>query len=389
MAKVLRSLVFLIAENSILGVAAHGIVQGIKPGNFLCSFNIRGVRNIIGNPGKPVVRMYVRPQIGGDEQTANREILVASCFLICHEWCIGRKGKGSVGEDGKLGQRRMPIDKTLSYGADLVKRYDRDRFLTGLFAPNGMREPLMVLYAFNVEIARIRETVTEPMIGQMRLQWWRDTLTDISQGKGAPKGHPVAEDLATLMVSRSLNLDHFLSLLDAREQDMTDEPPRRMEDLIAYCRGSSVGLAFLALDVLGVRDEQSRRASELVATAWALTGIARAVRHHALAGRVMLPTDGLEREGLAVQSLQSPDTAGPSAVLIREVCDQARTVLDEGRSFQRRIDFKALPVLVLATLADRYLAEMKTAEYQIYDPRLMRQRPAVARLWWNAWRKRY
>lgn len=283
----------------------------------------------------------------------------------------------------------MPIDKTLSYGADLVKRYDRDRFLTALFAPNGMREPLMVLYAFNVEIARIRETVTEPMIGQMRLQWWRDTLTDISQGKGAPKGHPVAENLAALMDSRSLNLEHFLSLLDARELDMMDEPPNSMKDLIAYCRGSSVGLALLALDVLGVNDEDSRRAAESVATAWALTGIARAVRHYALAGRVMLPGDGLERQGLAVQSLQNPDTAGPATALIKDVCDQAQVFLEEARSVQRRINFKALPVLLLATLADCYLIEMKTAEYQIYDPRLMRQRPAVARLWWNAWRKRY
>ncbi|MDE0800689.1 MAG: phytoene/squalene synthase family protein [Rhodospirillaceae bacterium] len=283
----------------------------------------------------------------------------------------------------------MPIDKTLSYGADLVKRYDRDRFLTALFAPNGMREPLMVLYAFNVEIARIRETVTEPVIGQMRLQWWRDTLTNISQGKGAPKGHPVAENLAALMGSRSLTLEHFLSLLDERELDMMDEPPCSMKDLIAYCRGSSVGLSLLALDVLGVNDAGSRRAAESVATAWALTGIARAVRHYALAGRVMLPGDGLKQHGLAVQSLQDPDTAGPAAALIEEVCDQAQVFLEEARVVQRSINLKALPVLLLATLADRYLADIKTAEYQIYDPRLMRQHPAVARLWWNAWRKRY
>ncbi|MGY8963369.1 MAG: squalene/phytoene synthase family protein, partial [Rhodospirillales bacterium] len=144
-----------------------------------------------------------------------------------------------------------------------------------------------------------------------------------------------------------------------------------------------------ALDILGVNDAGSRRAAESVATAWALTGIARAVRHYALAGRVMLPGDGLKQHGLAVQSLQDPDTAGPAAALIEEVCDQAQVFLEEARVVQRSINLKALPVLLLATLADRYLADIKTAEYQIYDPRLMRQHPAVARLWWNAWRKRY
>jgi phytoene synthase len=61
----------------------------------------------------------------------------------------------------------------LSAVAELVRRHDRDRYMTALFAPAARREALFALYAFNYEIARVREAVTQPTLGQIRLQWWR------------------------------------------------------------------------------------------------------------------------------------------------------------------------------------------------------------------------
>ncbi|NKB45623.1 MAG: hypothetical protein GKS03_15235 [Alphaproteobacteria bacterium] len=283
----------------------------------------------------------------------------------------------------------MPTDTTLSYAADLVKRYDRDRFLTALFAPKGAREPLMTLYAFNVEITRIRETVTEPMIGQMRLQWWRDVLTAISEGDGPPKGHPVAEPLAALIELRSLQLDPFLAILDAREQDLAEEPPATLIDLVSYCRGSSAGLAVLGLNVLGITDEVSCKTAESIATAWALTGTARAARYLALSGRSMLPADAMARQGLALQDLQNPESAKPSADIVSDICNAACDHLAAARENRNAVDLKGLPVLLIGTLTDSYLRTLARAQYQIFDPQVIRQRPAVARLWWNNWRKRY
>src|SRR5271157_5432659 len=72
---------------------------------------------------------------------------------------------------------RRPTDADrLSPVAALVRRHDRDRFQTVLFAPAARREALFALYAFNYEIARVRESVTEPMIGQIRLEWWRESI---------------------------------------------------------------------------------------------------------------------------------------------------------------------------------------------------------------------
>src|SRR5207244_12479744 len=51
-----------------------------------------------------------------------------------------------------------------SYCAELLRRQDSDRYLTALFAPSDRREALFALYAFNLEIARAREAVSEPFI---------------------------------------------------------------------------------------------------------------------------------------------------------------------------------------------------------------------------------
>jgi phytoene synthase len=80
-----------------------------------------------------------------------------------------------------------------SYCEQLVREADKDRFLAGLFAPADRRDPLFALYAFNVEVARVRELVHEPLAGEVRLQWWRDALKE--QAHGEVRANPVADAL--------------------------------------------------------------------------------------------------------------------------------------------------------------------------------------------------
>ncbi|MEW5727001.1 MAG: squalene/phytoene synthase family protein [Pseudomonadota bacterium] len=87
----------------------------------------------------------------------------------------------------------MPSDMPLSHAADTVRRLDRDRFVTALFAPSEARERLMLLYAFNAEVARVRESVHEALAGQIRLQWWREALAGEREAETAR--HPVAGPL--------------------------------------------------------------------------------------------------------------------------------------------------------------------------------------------------
>ena len=73
--------------------------------------------------------------------------------------------------------------------ARTVRELDRDRYIADLFAPAAARKHLFALHAFSAEVARIRDTVSDPVLGEIRLQWWRDALI---AGGG---GHPVASAL--------------------------------------------------------------------------------------------------------------------------------------------------------------------------------------------------
>src|SRR5471030_63417 len=88
--------------------------------------------------------------------------------------------------------------------AQSVRAADPDRYFSALFAPAPLRPCLMALYAFNHEVARIAETVREPMLGAIRLEWWRETAEQAA--KGAPRNHDVARGLAALFASHRVEL---------------------------------------------------------------------------------------------------------------------------------------------------------------------------------------
>src|SRR5215510_12653272 len=118
---------------------------------------------------------------------------------------------GSVNEDRcktPVPDRRSAEAARLSPVAALVRRHDRDRFQTALFAPAGRREALFALYAFNYEVARVRETVSEPMLGQIRLQWWRDSIVAAYDG-GPVRHHIVVEALTRVIRACALTRTHF------------------------------------------------------------------------------------------------------------------------------------------------------------------------------------
>src|SRR5207302_2099716 len=116
--------------------------------------------------------------------------------------------------------------------AALVRRHDRDRYQTALFAPAERREALFALYAFNYEIARVREIVSEPMLGQIRLQWWREVIAAVFAGE-PPRRHQVVLPLTDAIREFRLSRALLEELIDSRERDLDAAPPETMAALEA------------------------------------------------------------------------------------------------------------------------------------------------------------
>src|SRR5215470_902526 len=142
--------------------------------------------------------------------------------------------------------------------AEEVKRHDRERWLTALIAPAPARRRLHALYAFNLEVARAREQVTQPTLGLMRLQWWREGLDGVYAGR--PRQHPVALALAEVLGEVALDRQPFDRLLQAREADMEERPIADLTALEAYAEGTAATLCALALAALGAGDPGSAAA---------------------------------------------------------------------------------------------------------------------------------
>ena len=187
-----------------------------------------------------------------------------------------------------------------SYLSDEAKKCDYDRWLTGLFAPPACRDGIFTLLAFNGEIARIRETVSEPLLGDIRLQWWRDALSGID--KGAPPAHPVIKALAEVIPAFSLDMALLQHMIDTRARDLDPAPFATTAELLDYADGTGGILNSLAAFVAGLTSTEGLEAARQVGRAFALTGIIRAIPYHAKRDLLLIPADMLTRQGLTAET---------------------------------------------------------------------------------------
>jgi phytoene synthase len=257
----------------------------------------------------------------------------------------------------------MAVSSRLSACAALVRRYDHDRFLTALFAPAERREALFALYAFNLEVAKTRETVSESLLGQIRLQWWREAIEEIYAGRA--RRHEVVEPLARAVAAYDLPRAPFDRLIDAREFDLTDAPPSSLEALETYADATGGGVVALALHALGSAEPAALAAAREVGIAWALTGLARAVLFHARARRQYLPEATLAAAGASTDDLFELRPTAPLAEAVRGVADAARRHLSAARATQPGLPAQALPALLPATLAGLYLDRLSRIGHDV------------------------
>ena len=242
---------------------------------------------------------------------------------------------------------------------------DPDRHMCALFAATRHRGALFALILFNAEIARVREMVSEPMLGQIRLQWWREAIDEIYQGKG--RRHEVADPLAEAIRAHDLTRNYFERLIDARETDLEEAPPESLAALERYAEESAAPLVSLALEIAGADAAALTDVARHVGIGWALTGLMRALPHHAAQGRVMLPRDVLQKAGLTAQSVAEGAKVGPA---VEQISDVARQHVQHAETLRRALPRAAKRATLQTALADAYLRRFAACGHDPYHPRV-------------------
>ncbi|MGI9435841.1 MAG: phytoene/squalene synthase family protein [Geminicoccaceae bacterium] len=154
-----------------------------------------------------------------------------------------------------------------------VRAQDPDRYLATLFAPPETRDALFALYAFNHEIAKVRWMVREPMVGLIRLQWWRDALDGIDRNDVL--AHPVVQGLHRAISVRGLERAGLDLAIDAREQELEAPPPADLPALERHLAATSGTVVRAALSILGERETSTLGIGDLVGSVLGLLELSR------------------------------------------------------------------------------------------------------------------
>src|SRR5262249_49761254 len=233
----------------------------------------------------------------------------------------------------------------------------------------------------NLEVAKTRELVREPMMGLMRLQWWRDCVADIYAGN--ERRHQVVQPLAAAISRHRLERGLFDRLIDAREDDLGGGPPSDRTGMVDYVEATAGGLGLLAAQVLGGAEGQAAVAVRAVCIAWGMTGLLRAVPFHARHGRIHLPQSDMEAHGLETRDILEQRGSAALAGVVRAVALEARRQLAAGRALGDAVPRRLMPVSLLRTLAAGQLRRLDDVGYDVHALGL--EEPPPGRIWRLLW----
>jgi phytoene synthase len=218
--------------------------------------------------------------------------------------------------------RAASLAQHYEHCGSLVHAHDRDRWLASLFVPADKRPHLHALYAFSIEIARIRDVVSDPTPGEIRMQWWTDALQ--GETRGDVRGHPVAHAFLDTIAKCGLPRADFTALIEARRFDLYDDPMPDFAALRAYCEATSSSLFGIAAKIVSGQENAVGEAAHSAGIAYGLTGLLRDLPLQAARGQCFLPADLLAKH-----------RASPGDIVARQDSPAVRGALAELRAITR------------------------------------------------------
>jgi phytoene synthase len=267
-----------------------------------------------------------------------------------------------------------------AFCADLVRSHDFARYASTLFVSPDERRALLALYAFNVEIVRVRDQVTQPLPGEVRLQWWSDMLE--GDGHGGVEGNPVASELLLAIRHFQLPIEPLTRLIDEHQFDVYNDPMPTLASLEGYVTDTSSALLALAA---GIAAAPSAEIEHLARHAGLAQGFARVIAtlpRDAVRRQLFVPVQLLARQGIGAEAI----FAGKETPAVRAAVDQligeARRHLDTAFGLLPHIAPETRPIFLPLAVVKRDLQLMARADSDPFAP----PAPSRFRTLWTLWR---
>jgi phytoene synthase len=270
----------------------------------------------------------------------------------------------------------------VAFCAELVRSHDFPRYASTLFVPPLQRRGLLALYAFNVEISRVRDQVSQPLPGEIRLQWWGDMLA--GKAHGGVEGNPVAAELLAALQHWELPVEPLARLVDEHQFDLYNDPMPTMAALEGYANDTSSVLFALAAQMFGPPSEEIDHVARHAGLAQAFVQVIASLPRDASRRQLFVPLQLLEPHGSGMDEVFAGRPTPAMRAALLELIGEADRHL--------KISMRLLPELpppvrrafLSLALVRRDLKRMSRAEADPYQPDVGSRLSILWTLWRTA-----
>jgi 15-cis-phytoene synthase len=269
--------------------------------------------------------------------------------------------------------------------AELLRTHDFTRYVSTLFMPAEQRRALVALYAFNVEISRVHEQVSQPLPGGVRLQWWTDMLA--GAGHGGVEGNPVAAELMLAIRSWRLPIERLSRLIDEHQFDLYNDPMPTMAALEGYINDTSAVLFSLGAGIAARPSEEVEHLARHAGLAQGMAQVIAALPRDASRRQLFVPQQLLESHGCGIEEVFAGKQTPRLRAALGQLLDEARGHLKTALALLADVPPQVRPVFLPLAMVDRDLKRMSRVDN---DPFALQTTSRFRTLWtlWQASRSR-
>ena len=269
--------------------------------------------------------------------------------------------------------------------AGLVRTRDFVRYASTLFVPAPERRALLALYAFNVEICRVPTQVSQPLPGEIRLQWWRDMLAD--QGHGGVEGNPVAAEVLLAVRSHHLPVERLSRLIEEHQFDLYNDPMPTMSALEGYLNDTAAALFSLAAAMMAPASAEVEHLARHAGLAQGIVQVMASLPLDASQRRLFVPRQVLAKHGCDPEDVFAGKQTPALRQALDDVLNDARRHLDTAYGLLGSVAPEVRPAFLSLAQVKHDLAMLKRADN---DPFVVRPSSRFKTLWtlWRASRSR-
>jgi phytoene synthase len=264
--------------------------------------------------------------------------------------------------------------------AELVRAHDFTRYAAALFVPAPQRRALLALYAFNVEICRVPTQVSQPLPGEVRLQWWSDALR--GEAHGGIEGNPVAAELLWAVRTYSLSVEQLSRLIEEHHFDLYNDPMPTMASLEGYLGDTSAALFSLAAAILGPQSSDVEHLARHAGLAQGMTQMIASLSFDASHRRLFVPLQILAEHGCETEDIFAGKQTPRLRAALNEMFDEARSHLNAALSLLSTVSSEVRPAFLPLAQVGRDLERLSRADHDPFMP----YSPSRFKTLWTLWR---